>query len=295
VADKLHDKSSVEEVLFHEFIGHHGIRKVFEGKVVERELNRVWKKLGSEKQLLKIAKEMDIDLTAYIESYNRAYWNKEITLEQRQASIVDEMIAHMAGNKRFNSNWNRLVVILKQWLRTHGFPSLAKYGKAELIDLVSKAQQAALTNTHSEINRENIGKEVETRRNIGYPGDDIQFSRKAAFHKPMPVQTMQEVLSKANGNLCGIIKDKVSGFGIDKLRDNKYALLTLDQLAEIGKKRLPPIAHYEQIVREMETTQNLLIEDVANLTEKIQKWARKNPAVADKLFDVMHKATLAGV
>ncbi|MGR5465514.1 hypothetical protein ACPV5G_21525, partial [Photobacterium damselae] len=26
-----------------------------------------------------------------------------------------------------------------------------------------------------------------------------------------------------------------------------------------------------------------------------QKWARKNPAVADKLFDVMHKATLAGV
>ncbi|PSB81566.1 PLxRFG domain-containing protein [Photobacterium damselae] len=293
VADKLHDKSSVERVLFHEFIGHHGIRKVFEGKVVEKELNKIWKKLGSEKQLLKIAKEMDIDLTAYIESYNRAYWNKEITLEQRQASIVDEMIAHMAGSKRFSSNWNRLVIVIKEWLRNHGFPNLAKYGKAELIELVSQAQKAALENTHSEISRER--KQTDIRRNIGYPGDDIQFSRKDAFNEPMPVQTLQDILSKADGNMFDIIKDKVSGFGIDKLKDNKYALLTLDQLAELGKKRLPPIAHYEQTVREMETTQNLLIEDVANLTEEVRAWAQKDPKTADKLFEMMHQATLAGV
>ncbi|UKA12667.1 PLxRFG domain-containing protein [Photobacterium damselae] len=271
VADNIANTKELREKLRHEILVHHGLRAVVGDTEYGQILKRIYSGLTS-----KYLKPLIDDIE---KSYNRDEIN----------GFVEEVLAHVAETERNTvQQWyDRIVSAIAQALRKVGIISPSDMTKAELRNIVQ-----TLSDRIKALNTWGTGTD-----SVSYIGHlhRTKFSQKAAFNKPMPVQTLQEVLSKANENMFDTIKDNLNGFGIDKLRSHKYALLTLDQLAEIGKKYLPPIARYEQSVREMETTQNLLIEDVANLIEDIRKWAQQSPQTADTLFNVMHKATLASV
>ncbi|MCP3669053.1 MAG: PLxRFG domain-containing protein, partial [Gammaproteobacteria bacterium] len=78
-------------------------------------------------------------------------------------------------------------------------------------------------------------------------------------------------------------------------RPQWLGLLTLRQLADIGQQYLPQLKDYVDINTQMQTDRNSASEEYNDLAESWRKWAARNKPMADKLANVMHKATLAGI
>ena len=79
------------------------------------------------------------------------------------------------------------------------------------------------------------------------------------------------------------------------LTGQKYGALTLRQLSEISRMTLPHIKAYVATIHRMMTRRNQMAEDAVTIANDVQKWAARNAAEADTLFDLMHEATLAEV
>lgn len=79
------------------------------------------------------------------------------------------------------------------------------------------------------------------------------------------------------------------------LTSQKYGALTLRQLSEISRMTLPHIKAYVATIHRMMTRRNQMAEDAVTIANDVQKWAARNAAEADTLFDLMHEATLAEV
>ncbi|MCK5924168.1 MAG: hypothetical protein KAG66_24750, partial [Methylococcales bacterium] len=71
--------------------------------------------------------------------------------------------------------------------------------------------------------------------------------------------------------------------------------LTLRQMVEIGSKHLPGLGVYMDTVQNMLTRRNVLAEESGVFAEKWRKWTIKHRAASIKTYDIMHRATLAGV
>lgn len=137
VAENVHSRSEVEEAVFHEVLGHYGIRKLF-GRNTGIALNSLYRQLGGEAGVIKMAKQFDIDLKPYLDN------DGHIDPDRRDEVIVDELLAHIAEQKVEYSWFDRLMVIIKKKLRQWGFKNIAKYGKAELAQLVSRARESVV-------------------------------------------------------------------------------------------------------------------------------------------------------
>lgn len=124
----------------------------------------------------------------------------------------------------------------------------------------------------------------------------LSFSRKMEATATQPTMTLEAALDTQQKSLVTAVKRGLSKVpGIDKLKQNKYAALTLRQLSEVGSSRLSELKGYVDSVNEMMVTQNVLAEEVADLTSEVSQWAKKNKEKSKVLFDMMHDATLGGV
>ncbi len=143
VRANLRDRLDVETTLFHEVLGHHGLRLVF-GDDTPRQVRRLVNAIGGWGGILRYARAHDIDLSAY-----QALRRDDRLSEAQQAAVLfDELLAHMAERQ------NRLPPTLRQrlveffgairaWLRRHGFTTLAgQVTDAELAHLLRRARRA---------------------------------------------------------------------------------------------------------------------------------------------------------
>ncbi|WP_027697245.1 PLxRFG domain-containing protein [Vibrio litoralis] len=344
VADRHNTESSVEEVIFHELVGHHGLYNML-GEKLKPELNTIALRLGGVKGVADLAKGLGVDLSAYEKTANAQLKSGKWTPELAHTVMVDELVSHLSQQKRFSTIMDRVVAKVKALLRSMGFEKLAKYGKAEIIDLVTKAKgslnnpppkgsgsdsDTAMFSRSSDneltpeqrakdakartqnINRNeanSLREEVDAKATDNYGklhminqrrGNDTLNTDPEPGPQQNPTMSADQALQQKQSKLVTRIKRALtSNSAMDALGKNKYAMLTLRQIAEVSEKVNPRmgemITGYLDRVNEMMVTQNTLAEEAAEIAEDMSKWARKNKKGADELFSFMHAATLADV
>lgn len=79
------------------------------------------------------------------------------------------------------------------------------------------------------------------------------------------------------------------------LSENRLAVVTRRQLADLGGRYLPELRRYLAQSQRMDGERNTLLAESATLADRWLKWGRKNRAANEALVDLMHDATIAGV
>ena len=71
--------------------------------------------------------------------------------------------------------------------------------------------------------------------------------------------------------------------------------VTLRQLADLAKDKLPQLGQYVDTVHRMLTRRNQLAFDAHEMADGIRKWSARNRKHAEEMFDIAHLATVEGV
>ena len=143
IADRLENLADAQFVLFHEVLGHYGLRK-FLGKDYEKTMRQM--------------RAMNAGLAADSRSWMAEYGPGQIEarvkrgMSYAEATVevdllsVEEALSDRAGKPEPISGFKRLVAKLQAWLRDHGFMEVAKWleGKtqAQVLSLLQSARDA---------------------------------------------------------------------------------------------------------------------------------------------------------
>lgn len=147
-------------------------------------------------------------------------------------------------------------------------------------DLVKKGDKWQLTDASS---GPNYARKANTQEGSQEALDDIgERFRKAQEARP----TFKQWLAKKKEDIYGAAADA---------RRPLLALLTRQQLAEVGQDTLPMMKQFEAMAREQDTRRNTLVADAADLGHKWMDLSKKNPDAADATAVLMHDTTIEGV
>lgn len=81
----------------------------------------------------------------------------------------------------------------------------------------------------------------------------------------------------------------------DRLRGTWMGALTTRMLTTLGQDYFPTMRLYTDFLAEMQASRNEMQQEGEDVAEAVRKWAGKNKQEAERLFDVMHEATIAGI
>lgn len=137
------DAADVEATVFHELLGHVGIRKLL-GQDFIRDLNRLYFSLGGVDGLIRIAEQRGFggQLASYLEGVGQAHTKdpERFTRRIAQSILTEEVFAHLAEQQpKLLDRAKALLGQLRAWLRDHGFLKLAEYGETDLLHLLRQA------------------------------------------------------------------------------------------------------------------------------------------------------------
>ncbi|WP_313033330.1 PLxRFG domain-containing protein [Stenotrophomonas acidaminiphila] len=99
------------------------------------------------------------------------------------------------------------------------------------------------------------------------------------------------VLARARQMLADMVPRKLK----DQWRPTWLGALATRHLTELGGDYFKNIDHYSHFLAEMQADRNQLQAEAEAIAEPARKWASKNKAEAERLFDLMHDATIDGV
>ncbi|MEO5344177.1 MAG: hypothetical protein H7842_12735, partial [Gammaproteobacteria bacterium SHHR-1] len=124
-------------------------------------------------------------------------------------------------------------------------------------------------------------------------GDKPKFSRAAPAQSPDPNDDSRlfDNLNEARESTVKSLKESLKS-AWDKTYGARLGALTLRQLAEVSEGRVPQIKGMVKAVQTMQTERNKMADAAAKLAERWQKLGKQ---ASDKLAEMMHAATAAGV
>lgn len=138
--------ADLEASVFHEVLGHAGIRKLL-GPAFAQELNKMFIGLGGYSKLYQIMSRrgMGRQFEGYYDAVQRAREkNPEVWTEFLASSILtEEVFAHIAEQKNAKALRDRfmaLVGMVRDWLRRNGFARLASLGESDIVFLLQRAR-----------------------------------------------------------------------------------------------------------------------------------------------------------
>ena len=138
--------ADLEASVFHEVLGHAGIRKLL-GPAFAQELNKMFIGLGGYSKLYQIMSRrgMGRQFEGYYDAVQRAREkNPEVWTEFLASSILtEEVFAHIAeqkNGKALRDRFMALVGMVRDWLRRNGFARLASLGESDIVFLLQRAR-----------------------------------------------------------------------------------------------------------------------------------------------------------
>ncbi|MDW6094066.1 PLxRFG domain-containing protein [Vibrio rhizosphaerae] len=118
---------------------------------------------------------------------------------------------------------------------------------------------------------------------------DIKLSQKKKI-------TLDDALARStpHGRFNGVLN--AISRGMSAVR-GEFGLgaVTLRQLADLAKDRLPQVSQYVDTVHRMLSRRNQLAFDAHDMADSVRKWMARNRKDADEMFDIAHLATTEGV
>lgn len=137
--------NDLQETIFHELVGHYGMRQLL-GKDVTQQMNKFFISLGGIDGLDSIAKkhgfgkEFDEYITGLAKAHNDnpAKYSQEIV----QHILTEEIFAHMAQNEpKLRTGIKKIIDAIRSWLLTHGFDKLVTMNDNDIAYLLGKAKR----------------------------------------------------------------------------------------------------------------------------------------------------------
>lgn len=129
--DNLADEIDTEFTVFHETLGHFGLRKLF-GK----ELDPVLRDLGLRNANLRRAAALWMERNAKPEGFTDADYRLQ---------AIEEALADIAGSGRALSGFGKLMAVVQRWLRENGFTRVADWleglSDAEALSVLAEARR----------------------------------------------------------------------------------------------------------------------------------------------------------
>lgn len=147
VLNNHHSMADLEATVFHEILGHTGIRKLL-GPQFSQELNKLFVGLGGYSGLERImeARGMGQQFEGYFRGIQQARAsNPDAWTDALAKSILtEEVFAHIAEQKnakQLRDRFMALVGMVRDWLRRHGFMDLASLGESDIVFMLQHARE----------------------------------------------------------------------------------------------------------------------------------------------------------
>ena len=147
VLNNHHSMADLEATVFHEILGHTGIRKLL-GPQFSQELNKLFVGLGGYSGLERImeARGMGQQFEGYFRGIQQARAsNPDAWTDALAKSILtEEVFAHIAEQKnakQLRDRFMALVGMVRDWLRKHGFMELARLGESDIVFMLQHARE----------------------------------------------------------------------------------------------------------------------------------------------------------
>ncbi|WP_027854707.1 LPD38 domain-containing protein [Marinobacterium litorale] len=247
IADKLHTREDVERVLFHEVLGHYGLKQLY-GPAYGYHMERMWNRLGGLNGIKRLQKKYGFNLSADWE--NAQTWSKE----QRNRMMADEVVAHIAQRGDIQPDIiQKIAHLVREGLRklfgkTRFGERLNRLSDVELLRIVAAAGNAvkkgetAITYTTHDPRFVRQFNELMYSREEGTEGDDApRYSRsetaeqfddlsdnQASFlNKIGPKTTTQKLKERITG-----VMDNIGLKTRQGMVDRYASLLELDKKAQ---------------------------------------------------------------
>jgi len=146
VAGNVESSKDIEETVFHEVLGHEGMRKLLGPEFVQK-MNALFAQLGGIVGLSKIAAENDFGpiFAEYVQGIAKARGENSERFTESIAKFIltEEIFAHMAEKApTIYQKAKALIGWVRDWLRTKGFAKLAEYGETDILHLLNRARGA---------------------------------------------------------------------------------------------------------------------------------------------------------
>ncbi|MCG6405234.1 PLxRFG domain-containing protein [Vibrio fluvialis] len=275
VAENLEDAADVNRTLRHELVGHNAMTSLL-GDGMSELADKV-NTLRNNHQLKPI-----------FESVEKAYKNVPDEVK------AEEVIARLAEVKSgpIKAMADKVMAMVMGALRKAGILAKDKITITEVRDLINSADKYL---------RRKDGR-------LSAPGL-VRYSKAIDENAPdygSPTLAYEDAIKAEQNSVFEMLKGKAKAFVkgsalYDAAKGNAWGLLTLRQIAEVGKTKVSDaygnmLDSYVHVVNRKIARQNELLESVTNLSEDIRQWIRQgNQEQADQLFDFLHEATLANV
>ena len=142
------NRADLEATLFHEVLGHAGVRKMFGSEFVQ-EQNKLFMALGGIDGLTKIMRERGLDghFDRYVENLiaankeNPARW----TEDKVRFILTEEVFAHVAEQQKskpgLRDRFMALIGMIRNLLRKTGLVKLAELGETDLLFMLNRARK----------------------------------------------------------------------------------------------------------------------------------------------------------
>ncbi|SHO54436.1 DNA primase TraC [Vibrio quintilis] len=273
VADNIENARELRKKLRHEVLVHHGLKAVVGDSEYQKILERMMR--GKDSKYLK----------DYWDHVQNNYPGETL------GNQVEEVLAHAAEMERgkLGQWYDRVIEAISTALKRVGLMRHSDMTKAEMNNIIQTLiDRTKSVNQWHDLN-DNFTKGRDSKLS------QIKFSKvqaktlDEALAMPTPEERFGGVLQtlgrKINeSKLAGAVKGEV-GLGF----------VTLRQLSDLAKDKLPQVGQYVDTVHRMLSRRNQLAFDAHEMADSIRKWMARNRKSADEMFDVAHWATVEGV
>jgi len=268
IGDNATTEAGVRATLFHESLGHYGLRSMF-----GRRLREVMLDIYRTNPAMRKAADKWLGDAQNATTYD--YMDRD----GQTAMAVEEVLAEASSqgeikNAGIRAAFNRVAALIRRFLRGMGIQ----------INYSNNDVRQVLIEAHSTV----ITREREARLGDG----TIAFQRKKAEARLSSVFNVNLTAPKYNEKIGDGVRGAL-GNVYDSLRESAIGFLGIDQIAEVWAEELPAVEKLDKILSARGSTEMTRREYVSkNVTDWFELSNKHSPETLDKFFRVANMTTI---
>ena len=268
IGDNFSSDAEIKANLFHESLGHYGIRTIF-GRRLRQTLLDIYR---TNPAMRKRADE-------WIKNNSDTYAN--LGAENERSMAVEEVLAEDSSqgvikDAGIRAAFNRVAALVRKFLRGMGFQ--INYSNNDVRQILIEAHDSVTTK----------------RREQVYGDGTIAFERKKAKNRLSDAFDVNTTAPRYNNQIGDGVRSSL-GNVYDNLRDGAVSFLSIPQIAEVWAKELPAVAKLDTLLGNRGATEMRRREDVST---NVTKWFelsnnyKDKPETLNKFFQVANLTTV---
>jgi hypothetical protein len=268
IADNASNEAGVKSTLFHESLGHYGLKTLFGRRLREVMLN-IYRTNPA------MRKSVDKWLKRNPDTYNNLGRDNELAMAVEEV-FAESSTQGVIKDVGIRAAFNRVAALIRKFLRGMGFQ--INYSNNDIRQILIEAHDS-----------------VTTRARQQRLGDgSIAFERKKAEARLSNVFDVNTTAPRYDNKIGDGVRSSL-GNVYDNLRDGAISFFSIPQIAEVWAEELPSVAALDKLLGQRGATEMRRREQVSTNVTKWFELSNKyedRPEVLDKFFQVANLTTV---